>query len=64
MLAHRFMIEKLLHCAVINTNIVVEKSIDSKFEGDCGERPLRVFLKHWNEPIHLERLNILVTELP
>lgn len=33
------MIEKLLHCAVINTNIVVEKSIDSKFEGDCGERP-------------------------
>lgn len=34
MLAHRYMIEKLLHCVVINTNIIMENSIDSKFGGD------------------------------
>lgn len=55
------MIEKLLHCAVINTNIVMEKSIDSNSR---VKDLTRVFLKNWNEPIHLERLNILVTELP
>ena len=43
----------------------MEKSIDSKFEGDYVVKDLtRVFLKNWNEPIHLKRLNVLVTELP